>query len=125
MCLFTWAHHFSIDCHSLTDNDIAVCARLLAIRLRLFSNVEPIPPGGDRLAEAMKPYANKMIDRTLLCDDVITSATSLAAMTEHHSRLASDTVGCAIFACCPVPYWITPLFTMSRPSLATETHRRP
>src|SRR6266498_867516 len=107
---------FKIDCDSLTDEDIDTIAFLLSKRLPLFGEVQGVPRGGLRLAEAMKQFV--MPPRSsdyplLIVDDVLTSGGS---MEKHRKDYGGpDTIGAVIFdrGEAERPGWITALFTMS------------
>ncbi len=99
---------WKVECDSLTDEDLDTCAMLLAERLPPFSIVLGVPRGGVRLARAIRKYATSGAATTLLVDDVLTTGGSL-----ERARRGVDDIGAVIFARGPVPYWITPLWTLS------------
>lgn len=102
---------WKIDCDALTDEDTATLAAMLYERLPSFGAVEGIPQGGLRLAAALRPYreAHRAYadDPLLIVDDVATTGASL----ERH-RAGRPAIGAVIFARCPVPPWVTALFSM-------------
>lgn len=100
---------FKIECDSLDDEDLNTLAMLIENRVAYFTDVEGVPSGGWRLAQALKPYVSidHHVERLLIVDDVLTSG---ASMEEH--RAGRDAVGVVLFARGPCPRWIFPLFTM-------------
>lgn len=104
--------NFKIDCDALTDEDIDSIALQLILRLPMFAEVEGVPQGGLRLAEAMKKYSTPFqpirVQPLLIVDDVFTTGTS---MEEH--RAERKAIGAVIFARADTPDWITPLFSLT------------
>lgn len=47
---------FKIDCDALSDDDIETLAFEISLRVPPFSNVEGVPTGGLRLAQALERY---------------------------------------------------------------------
>lgn len=68
---------FKIDCDALTDNDLQALARIAVNILPPFGEVYGIPRGGERLAEALKPYATAGDKTLLIVDDVLTTGASI------------------------------------------------
>ncbi len=101
---------YKIDCDALTDADLATCAALLALRVPPFGTVDPIPRGGNRLAEAMRRYANPTVDLRLVVDDVLTSGGS---MTKAMWLRQSPTWGAVIFARGAIPERVSALFVLT------------
>lgn len=99
--------NFKIDADALTDEDIEAIACILAEKIPPFGRVESIPKGGDRLAEALKPYRVEH-GLTLIVDDVVTTGASF----EKKRNGRSNVVGVAIFARGECPSWVLPLFRM-------------
>lgn len=81
---------FKIDCDALSDNEIAVCARLLIKRLPKFGAVDGVPTGGNRLASAMLPYVTD--GPLLIVDDVWTTGNSM-----ERYRAGRDAIGAVLF----------------------------
>lgn len=104
--------NFKIDCDALTDEDIKSIALQLTIRLPRFAEVEGIPRGGLRLAEAMKSYITPFqpirVQPLLIVDDVFTTGASM----EEYRDFRTGVIGAVIFARAETPAWITPLFRM-------------
>lgn len=107
---------FKIDCDALTNDDLDTLALLVAEdpRIGKFFQVEGVPTGGLRFAQALAPYAlSKYTDvrnpRVLIVDDVLTTGGSM-----ERQRAGRDHVrGVVIFARGECPDWVTPLFSMS------------
>jgi hypoxanthine phosphoribosyltransferase len=104
--------NFKIDCDALTDQDIGAIAMQLTLRLPRFAEVEGVPGGGLRLAEAMKHYVTPFqpirVQPLLIVDDVFTTGASM----EEHRDFRTGVIGAVIFARAETPVWITPLFRM-------------
>lgn len=98
---------FKIDCDALTDEDIEAIAKMLMEILPPFGNVEGIPTGGLRLAEALKPYCTPGAKSTrgsyrdsewLIVDDVATTGKSIwDAMQKKEEEIGSRVNGAVIF----------------------------
>lgn len=104
---------FKIDCDALTDGDIRTIALQLVRRLPGYYEVEGIPQGGLRLAEAMKDYAVPFqpirSDKILIVDDVFTTGRSMEKQRGSRNRA----IGAVIFARGDAPAWVTPLFRLT------------
>jgi orotate phosphoribosyltransferase len=98
---------FKIDCDFLTEEDLNTLALLIFEGVGTFGQVEGVPEGGLRLAEALKPYANQYSNQLLIVDDVLTTGTS---MEEY--RRGRKAKGAVIFARGPCPEWVKPIFRM-------------
>lgn len=81
---------FKIDCDAMSNNEIAVCARLLSKRLPEYGRVIGVPSGGLRLAAAMMPYATS--GPLLIVDDVWTTGGSMERF-----RAGREAIGAVIF----------------------------
>lgn len=104
--------HFRIDCDGFTDEDWKTAATLLAERLPNFSSVVGVPPGGLRLAQALRRYVSSDPGAVpLACGDVLTTGKSLLAQME---KLGRGSAGAVVFARGPCPPGVTALFQMSR-----------
>ncbi len=99
---------FKIECDGLTDEDIGTAACLLARLLPTFGDVEGVPRGGLRLADALRPLWVRDAP-VLIVDDVWTTGASMEA-----HRAGRDAIGAVLFARGPVAPWVTPLFTLHK-----------
>src|SRR6185295_5289468 len=75
---------FKIDCDALSNDDLACLAKhtmeSLVRHLYNIKDVIPVPRGGIRFANALRPYSNKLLngyEGTLLVDDVWTTGVSM------------------------------------------------
>lgn len=98
---------WKIECDALSIGDWDCIARMLSRLLSPFSTAIGIPRGGIPLARALERYAS--FGKPLLVDDVLTTGASL----EKGLHLYPGANGAVVFACGPVPTWVTPLFRMS------------
>lgn len=107
-----------IECDALTDEDIETCARLIIARVPRFSQVVPVPRGGDRLAEALRPRCTPGADLFLVVDDVLTTGASIGR-TRATIHPETRVHGAVIFdrRSTSDPYqplhWVTSLFTLT------------
>lgn len=101
---------WKIDCDALMDDDIKTLAGMIQLMTGMFSEVEGIPRGGLRLAEALKPYRT-LQGKYLLVDDVLTTGESMISRRDNFLD-AENTIGAVIFARGQCPHWIKPLFQM-------------
>lgn len=108
------ASDFKIDCDALSDEDINTIALQLVRRLPMYAEVEGIPSGGLRLAEAMSkytvPFQPIRVQPLLIVDDVFTSGRSMELKRDYRVGV----IGAVIFARNPTPAWITPLFRLEQ-----------
>ena len=103
-----------IDCDALTNSDWDTLAALVAKRFPFFKNVVGIPTGGERFAEALKPYITTPMKAgiILLVDDVLTTGASMEEMRE---KLGSrGIIGVVAFARKRPASWIYPIFQLGR-----------
>ena len=99
---------FKIDCDALTDDDWATLARMIYENVTKFRKVIGIPNGGQKLAEALKPYRFPNPENPILIvDDVLTTGNSMEDMK---SKLGENCIGAVVFTRNKCPGWITPLF---------------
>lgn len=99
--------NWRINAEALRDESISTIAYVLAQWLDFdYNKVESIPRGGDRLAIAMREFGDVGSDKTLICDDVLTSGGSM----ERARRGRQDIVGAVIFARGPIPEYVTAMF---------------
>lgn len=110
-------NRFKFDCDALTDEDWVAIAAWLASMLPPFASTHGIPTGGEKLAKALRAFADPTCQPHyhVICDDVLTTGGS----TEHARSLyaeAGDTyprrdvcLGAVFIARGPCPSWVTPL----------------
>jgi hypothetical protein len=97
---------WKIDCDALTDGDLETLAAIAADRLGcLIGNVEGVPRGGLRFAQALSKHSG-VDGQLIICDDVLTTGASMEAQ-----RAGRDARGVVIFARGKCPDWVTPIFT--------------
>lgn len=100
---------WKIECDALTDGDIECLAMLIAENIGKFGQVEGVPRGGLRLAEALKPYVTE--GPLLLVDDVYTTGRSMELYRKSHTLIGERVIGAVIFARNNITqHWIVPLF---------------
>lgn len=105
---------FKIECDALSDEEIAVLAYQLSLRLpRFHFNVYGVPEGGIRLALAMEQYS-RTDGRRLVCDDVFTTGKAIQEYAYYQGLGVGGThwIGAVLFARNPTPAHIYPLFQM-------------
>lgn len=95
---------FKIDCDALTDDDIDCCAVLIARMVRPFIEVEGVPSGGVRLADALMAH-RRNYGGLLIVDDVWTTGGSMNA-----HRTGREAEGAVIFARGPLEPWVRSIF---------------
>lgn len=109
---------WKIECDALTNSDLETLAFMLAERLPPFVQVEGIPRGGLRIADALNVHCQAR-GAYLLVDDVLTTGVSLTEKRQEvRTRLRggqtyTHVIGAVLFARGPCPPWITPLFTLA------------
>lgn len=104
---------FKIDCDALTDADLDALAQIYAKRQQ-FREVNGVPSGGLRFAEALRHYRVRTSSFILIADDVLTTGAAITELRDewlesYHWKI----LGVVIFARGPCPDWITPLFQLS------------
>lgn len=104
---------FKIDCDALTDADLAALAVQIAARFR-WRMVFGIPTGGERLAEALRPYTVPSLDLPrLIVDDVYTTG---ASMEERRRSFLlhnpQPPIGVVLFARDEPEDWVHAMFRM-------------
>lgn len=105
---------FKIECDALDDEDWRSLAKIISRRIR-FSEVQGIPRGGERLAEALWPYASKDPgDPVLIADDVLTTGASFRGYRGLVKAKNKDVRGVCVFCRQPAnkPAWVEAVFTM-------------
>jgi len=102
---------FKIDCDQLSDDDLRALALIGRLLVRPFGDVLAIPSGGTRFARQMLNYATE--GPTLLVDDVLTTGQSMRDAWTDSGRPYFPS-GLVIFARGPCPFWVTPIFSMTR-----------
>lgn len=101
---------YKIECDHLSDAEVQAACALLAEVLPPFGWVSGVPTGGDRLAEAMKPFASDDRGPLLIIDDVWTTGGSVE---RHRSGFgAIPTVVGVLIARGPTPPDVTALLTL-------------
>lgn len=101
-----------IECDALTEEDWDSLAALAYSVIPPFARVAGVPTGGAPFARALEPYALPNSDFGLLvCDDVLTTGTSLAAFVAAEKDVVASVVA---FARGPLPPGVIALFTMAR-----------
>ena len=99
---------WKIECDALTDDDIATLAFMLIEVIPPFGEVEGVPRGGLRIADALQQYVTE--GPLLIVDDVLTTGGSM-----ERQRAGRDAIGAVLFARGWTMDWVTPLFTMTQP----------
>lgn len=111
-----------LNCDALTDEDIAVIARLLFHKLPPFMGVTcPASHEGSaaiRLVDALGQYLMPDTWNILIVDDVLTTGSSMLELKQGYIDFSNRTptsfpmkfIGAVIFARGPCPEWITPVF---------------
>lgn len=99
---------WKIECDALTDDDLETLARVIANRVGPFMAVVGVPTGGERLANALRPWATMQFSSVLICDDVLTTGASMEQMREQYPRAK----GVVLFARNPPPEWIQAVWTL-------------
>lgn len=103
---------FKIECDALTDEDIECLAAIIAKKFS-FRSVNGVPTGGDRLANALRPYITfdgyDLPD--LLVDDVLTTGESIKKFRDIYK--ITNCLGIVIFARGECPRWVHPLFQLN------------
>lgn len=98
----TW----KVECEALDGEDWGCLATLASRILPPFGEVEGIPRGGLRFAEALKRYVRSG-GRLLIVDDVCTTGRSF-----EDARRGRDAVGVVAFArSSDYPRWVVPIWT--------------
>lgn len=107
---------WKIDCDALTDADLETLAAVIAAEVR-FSEVYGIPTGGERIAAALRPYAQpndpEKPARTLpllIVDDVLTTGASFREAAEKFQY--QPAIGVVLFARGEPPGWVLPVFRL-------------
>ncbi len=104
-----------IDCDAMPAADIEAAAAALAALCPPFSEVEGVPTGGLRLAEALRKHARPGYG-LLVAEDVFTTGGSVRRFINRlHSegRITSDPPCAVIFARGTVPPWVHYLFRLN------------
>jgi orotate phosphoribosyltransferase len=111
--------NWKIDCDALSESDIECLAHLIKQLVGNFASVEGVPTGGNRLAEALKPFCSK--GPHLIVDDVLTTGRSMTKALNAHKE-DKWIIGAVIFARGPVLTWVKALFSIDE-SLWPEVDR--
>lgn len=102
--------NFKIECDTLTDEDWATLAMLLAERVPPFRAVYGVPRGGIALSRHLDAYRQRDAKWTLVVDDVWTTGGSFNRFIADHAE--GLIIGAVVFARGPVPGHVTALFQM-------------
>ena len=105
-----------IDCDALTDDDWEAIAFLARCLVTPYRAVEGVPRGGEKLAEALRPYV-RHDGGLLIVDDVLTTGGSM-----EHQRAGRTASGIVLFSrAAPQdrPHWIQAIFQLN-PLLVDE-----
>ncbi len=109
---------WKICCDSLTDEDWACIAELIASKVK-FRRVVGIPAGGLKLAEKLAEHAHELrLGNTdspvLIVDDVLTTGDSFReARSKLKDEGEANVVGVVLYARGPCPWWVTPVFGLN------------
>ncbi len=111
---------FKIDCDALTDEDLACLAAHACsnvVSMMFFKRIIPVPTGGNRFAEALRPHLleSSNAQDSLIVDDVWTTGTSVlrvATVNNLLEHLGSRTKALVLFARGSYPRWVYPLMTL-------------
>jgi hypothetical protein len=95
--------NWKVECDALTPQDWAALAAVVAeMRRYSFSEVEGVPNGGLKFAEALRPYAHPRAGTLLIVDDVMTTGESM----EDH-RQGREAIGVVAFSRTrKMPHWV-------------------
>lgn len=96
-----------INCDVLTDDDWNSLAKIAMDILHpcTFGDVEGVPTGGIKFAEALLPYVTK--GPLLIVDDVLTTGASM-----EEQCAGRDALGIVVFARRKPLHWVIPIFQL-------------
>ncbi len=104
---------WKVECDSLTDEDWACIAELIASRVK-FRRVFGIPTGADKLAALLQSRCDGNARDILIVDDVLTTGDSLRQMRQKlRDEGEANIVGIVLYARGPCPWWVTPIFGLT------------
>lgn len=107
--------NFKFECDNFTDGEIEGFAFLIR-QMRWFSEVQGIPTGGIRLAQALEPFVERYYRKHLLIvDDVLTQGTSMECARVDAIRQGwciKDISGAVMIARGQCPSWIAPILQL-------------
>ena len=102
-----------IDCERFRNADwtdiAAIC--VAELDLRPFGRTAGVMRGGYPLAMAMERYTTRASDRTVICDDVLTTGGSMEEERVKHDP--SKCAGLVVFARGPLPPWVKALWILA------------
>jgi len=107
---------WKIECDSLNMEDWDCFAKIISKKYT-FGDVIGVPTGGDILRECLRPYQTDDCPFVLIVDDVLTTGESMERERRrlHDSGVPFNRIsGIVIFAREESPFWITPIFQLSR-----------
>lgn len=106
---------WKIECDHLSDMELDLFARIIVQKIS-FNFVVGVPRGGTRLADKLRPYCRKGIDRLLIVDDVLTTGQSMSEAREKVEEIFSDIeiLGVVLFARGPCLDWVVPVFQLEK-----------
>lgn len=105
---------WKIECDALTPEDWAALALMAVGVLPPFGHVEGVPRGGLPFGDALYKHVTHGCSTLLIAEDVVTTGGSL----ERH-RAGREAIGVVVFCRGVCPEWVTPLFLMARPRVAS------
>lgn len=119
---------WNIEFSALSEDDIYTIAQLIRHLVGGFSSVEGATPGGERLANALRPYQmSVMHGQHLVVTDVLTTGEALRlalnAANARPSRGRRSATGVAVFARGQAPFDVKVLFQMPEPFWAKPRTR--
>ena len=97
--------NWKIECDALSDDDWQGLACIASEILPPFGNVEGVPRGGLKFADALRQYITT--GPLLICDDVCTTGNSMETFRNNRNA-----IGVVAFSRGISPGWIIPLFTL-------------
>lgn len=107
-----------IECDALTLDDWTALAAMAVEVLPPFSTVKGVPTGGLIFAALLKKYVTPGAGRLLLAEDVVTTGGSIERFSDTFdvAEWSGGIIGVCAFARGPCPAWVTPLFTLWKPT---------
>ncbi len=100
---------YKLECDSLTHEDWQTIAERMTEIVPRFGSVVGVPKGGLYLAKCLVPYADPMIQRTLVVDDVWTTGKSMTEFILDHELDTDRVIGAVVFSRGVLPWWVSTL----------------